>query len=182
MGYVNFKEERYKATNQLKKRRENNKKLFDELDSLIDTLPKADESALIYVLKEAQGIFGYLPKEVQLHIAGRLGISPAKVYGVVSFYSYFSTNPVGEHKISVCLGTVCFVKGSDKIMSEFEKQLNIKAGETTSDLKFTLDGLRCVGACGLAPVVVVDGKVYGLCTPDQVTDILDEYRELELNC
>ncbi|MBC6695699.1 NAD(P)H-dependent oxidoreductase subunit E [Terrisporobacter mayombei] len=159
-----------------------NKKLFDELDSLIDTLPKADESALIYVLKEAQGIFGYLPKEVQLHIAGRLGISPAKVYGVVSFYSYFSTNPVGEHKISVCLGTVCFVKGSDKIMSEFEKQLNIKAGETTSDLKFTLDGLRCVGACGLAPVVVVDGKVYGLCTPDQVTDILDEYRELELNC
>lgn len=159
-----------------------NKKLFDELDSLIDTLPKADESALIYVLKEAQGIFGYLPKEVQLHIAGRLGISPAKVYGVVSFYSYFSTNPVGEHKISVCLGTVCFVKGSDKIMSEFEKQLNIKAGETTSDLKFTLDGLRCVGACGLAPVVVVDGKVYGLCTPDQVTDILNEYRELELNC
>lgn len=159
-----------------------NKKLFNELDSLIDTLPKADESTLIYVLKEAQGIFGYLPKEVQLHIAGRLGISPAKVYGVVSFYSYFSTNPVGEHKISVCLGTVCFVKGSDKIMSEFEKQLNIKAGETTSDLKFTLDGLRCVGACGLAPVVVVDGKVYGLCTPDQVTDILDEYRELELNC
>ena len=159
-----------------------NKKLFDKLDSLIDTIPKSDESALIYVLKEAQGIFGYLPKEVQLHIAGRLGISPAKVYGVVSFYSYFSTNPVGEHKISVCLGTVCFVKGSDKIMSEFEKQLNIKAGETTSDLKFTLDGLRCVGACGLAPVVVVDGKVYGLCTPDQVTDILDEYRELELNC
>lgn len=159
-----------------------NKKLFDKLDSLIDTIPKSDESALIYVLKEAQGIFGYLPKEVQLHIAERLGISPAKVYGVVSFYSYFSTNPVGEHKISVCLGTVCFVKGSDKIMSEFEKQLNIKAGETTSDLKFTLDGLRCVGACGLAPVVVVDGKVYGLCTPDQVTDILDEYRELELNC
>ena len=79
-----------------------NKKLFDELDSLIDTLPKADESALIYVLKEAQGIFGYLPKEVQLHIAGRLGISPAKVYGVVSFYSYFSTNPTGEHKISIC--------------------------------------------------------------------------------
>lgn len=159
-----------------------NKKLFDKLDSLIDTIPKSDESALIYVLKEAQGIFGYLPKEVQLHIAERLGISPAKVYGVVSFYSYFSTNPVGEHKISVCLGTVCFVKDSDKIMSEFEKQLNIKAGETTSDLKFTLDGLRCVGACGLAPVVVVDGKVYGLCTPDQVTDILDEYRELELNC
>ena len=150
-----------------------NQKLFDELDTLIQNLPVADESSLIYVLKEAQGIFGYLPKEVQLHIADKLGVPYSKVYGVVSFYSYFSTNPVGEHKISVCLGTVCFVKGSDKIMAEFEKELNIKAGETTSDLKFTLDGLRCVGACGLAPVVVVDGKVYGLCTPDQVTNILD---------
>ncbi|MEF2901352.1 MAG: NAD(P)H-dependent oxidoreductase subunit E [Terrisporobacter sp.] len=159
-----------------------NQKLFDELDTLIQNLPVADESSLIYVLKEAQGIFGYLPKEVQLHIADKLGVPYSKVYGVVSFYSYFSTNPVGEHKISVCLGTVCFVKGSDKIMAEFEKELNIKAGETTSDLKFTLDGLRCVGACGLAPVVVVDGKVYGLCTPDQVTNILDEYREVELNC
>lgn len=159
-----------------------NQKLFDELDTLIQNLPVADESSLIYVLKEAQGIFGYLPKEVQLHIADKLDVPYSKVYGVVSFYSYFSTNPVGEHKISVCLGTVCFVKGSDKIMAEFEKELNIKAGETTSDLKFTLDGLRCVGACGLAPVVVVDGKVYGLCTPDQVTNILDEYREVELNC
>ena len=130
-----------------------NQKLFDELDTLIQNLPVADESSLIYVLKEAQGIFGYLPKEVQLHIADKLGVPYSKVYGVVSFYSYFSTNPVGEHKISVCLGTVCFVKGSDKIMAEFEKELNIKAGETTSDLKFTLDGLRCVGACGLAPVV-----------------------------
>ena len=159
-----------------------NQKLFDELDTLIQNLPVADESSLIYVLKEAQGIFGYLPKEVQLHIADKLGVPYSKVYGVVSFYSYFSTNPVGEHKISVCLGTVCFVKGSDKLMAEFEKELNINAGETTSDLKFTLDGLRCVGACGLAPVVVVDGKVYGLCTPDQVTNILDEYREVELNC
>ena len=159
-----------------------NQKLFDELDILIQNLPVADESSLIYVLKEAQGIFGYLPKEVQLHIADKLGVPYSKVYGVVSFYSYFSTNPVGEHKISVCLGTVCFVKGSDKIMAEFEKELNIKAGETTSNLKFTLDGLRCVGACGLAPVVVVDGKVYGLCTPDQVTNILDEYIEVELNC
>ena len=88
-----------------------NQKLFDELDILIQNLPVADESSLIYVLKEAQGIFGYLPKEVQLHIADKLGVPYSKVYGVVSFYSYFSTNPVGEHKISVCLGTVCFVKG-----------------------------------------------------------------------
>lgn len=158
-----------------------NKKLFDELDSLIASLPAADESALIYVLKEAQGIFGYLPKEVQLHIAGKLGVSPAKVYGVVSFYSYFSTNPVGEHKISVCLGTACFVKGSKDVLAELEKQLEIKAGETTKDLKFTIECLRCVGACGLAPVVVVDGKVYSRVTPEDVTSIINEYRELEMS-
>lgn len=159
-----------------------NKKLFDELDSLIVALPEADESALIYVLKEAQGIFGYLPKEVQLYIAGKLGVSPAKVYGVVSFYSYFSTTPVGEHKINVCLGTACFVKGANAVLAEFEKQLGIKSGETTPDLKFTIECLRCVGACGLAPVVVIDGKVYSRVTPDDVTSIIDEYKEVEMSC
>ena len=115
-------------------------------------------------------------------ISEKLNIAPAKVYGVVSFYSYFTTEPRGKYKISVCLGTVCFVKGSDKVMAEFEKQLGIKAGETTEDLKFTLEGLRCVGACGLAPVVVVNGKVYGQSTPDDVSKILDKYRNLELSC
>ena len=159
-----------------------NKKMFDELDSLINTIPTIDESALIYVLKEAQGIFGYLPKEVQLYISKKLGLSPAKVYGVVSFYSYFSTTPIGEHKISVCLGTACFVKGAKNVLLEFEKQLGIKSGQTTPDLKFTIEPLRCVGACGLAPVVVIDGKVYSRVTPEDVTKILDEYRELEVNC
>lgn len=158
-----------------------NKQLFEELDSFIDSLQTKD-GALIQVLHQAQGIFGYLPKEVQLHISKKLNLAPAKVYGVVSFYSYFTTEPIGEYKISVCLGTVCFVKGSDKIMAEFEKQLGIKAGGTTKDLKFTLEGLRCVGACGLAPVVVVNGKVYGQVTPEQVSEILDHYRELELSC
>lgn len=159
-----------------------NKKLFDELDNLISNLPVSDESALIFVLKEAQGIFGYLPKEVQLYIAKKLGVSPAKVYGVVSFYSYFSTTPVGEHKINVCLGTACFVKGSKKVLAAIEKELGIKAGETTPDLKFTIECLRCVGACGLAPVVVVDGKVYSRVSPDEVSKILDDYREVEMNC
>ena len=159
-----------------------NQKLFDELDILIQNLPVADESSLIYVLKEAQGIFGYLPKEVQLHIADKLGVPYSKVYGVVSFYSYFSTNPVGEHKISVCLGTACFVKGSKNVLAELEKQLEIKNGETTKDLKFSIECLRCVGACGLAPVVVIDGKVYSRVSPDDITDILNEYRELEVNC
>ena len=159
-----------------------NKKLFDELDSLINDLPVADESALIFVLKEAQGIFGYLPKEVQLYIAKKLNVAPSKVYGVVSFYSYFSTTPVGEHKISVCLGTACFVKGSKAVLAELEKQLDITAGETTKDLKFTIECLRCVGACGLAPVVVVDGKVFSRVTPDDVSDIINEYKEVEMSC
>ncbi|MBH7050659.1 NAD(P)H-dependent oxidoreductase subunit E [Clostridioides difficile] len=158
-----------------------NKQLFDELDIFIDSLA-TKEGALIQALHEAQGIFGYLPKEVQLHVARKLGVAPAKVYGVVTFYSYFTTEPVGKYKISVCLGTVCFVKGADKILSAFEKQLGIKVGETTSDFKFSLEGLRCLGACGLAPVVTVNGKVYGKVKPDQVSEILDTYRELELNC
>lgn len=157
-----------------------NKSLFDELDTFIDTL-STKKGALIQVLHHAQGIFGYLPKEVQLHVASKLDVSPAKVYGVVSFYSYFTTEPKGEYKISVCLGTVCFVKGSDKVLREFEKQLGIKSGETTPDLKFSLEGLRCVGACGLAPVVVVNGKVYGQVKPEQVADILNHYNKLELS-
>jgi NADH-quinone oxidoreductase subunit E len=155
-----------------------NKQLFEQLDYFINKLENK-EGSLIQVLHHAQGIFGYLPKEVQLYIAEQLNVAPAKVYGVVSFYSYFTAEPKGEYKISVCLGTVCFVKGADKILAEFEKQLGIKSGETTSDLKFSLEGLRCVGACGLAPVVVVNGKVYGQVKVDQVKDIINEYKQLE---
>lgn len=152
-----------------------NKHLFDQLDNFIDSL-ETRKGALIQVLHHAQGIFGFLPKEVQLYIAKALDVAPSKVYGVVSFYSYFTTEPRGEYKISVCLGTVCFVKGADKILAQFEKELGIKSGETTKDLKFSLEGLRCVGACGLAPVVVVNGKVYGQVKPEDVTSILDNYR------
>lgn len=158
-----------------------NKNLFDELDRFINSLPTKN-GALIQVLHHAQGIFGYLPREVQLYVAEKLDLSPAKVYGVVSFYSYFTTEPKGEYKVSVCLGTVCFVKGSDKILEKFEDLLGIKSGETTKDSKFSLEGLRCVGACGLAPVVVVNGKVYGHVKLDQVEDIINEYKALEVNC
>lgn len=158
-----------------------NNDVFEELDEFIDSLP-TKKGALIQVLHHAQGLFGYLPKEVQLHIAKKLDVSPAKVYGVVSFYSYFTTEQKGEYKISVCLGTVCFVKGADKILAEFEKQLGIKSGETTSDLMFSLEGLRCVGACGLAPVVVVNGKVYGQVKVGQVKDIIAEYKQIEATC
>lgn len=155
-----------------------NRHLFDKLDSFIDSLPTKDGS-LIQVLHHAQEIFGFLPKEVQLYIAQSLNIPPSKVYGVVSFYSYFTTEPKGKYKISVCLGTVCFVKGSDKILEQFEKELGIKVGETTDDLLFSLEDLRCVGACGLAPVVVINGKVYGQVKPSDVSNILDSYRNLE---
>lgn len=155
-----------------------NRHLFDKLDNFIDSLHTKDGS-LIQVLHHAQEIFGFLPKEVQLYIAQSLNIPPSKVYGVVSFYSYFTTEPKGKYKISVCLGTVCFVKGSDKILEQFEKELGIKVGETTDDLLFSLEDLRCVGACGLAPVVVINGKVYGQVKPSDVSNILDSYRNLE---
>ena len=144
---------------------------FEKLNTFIDSLINK-ESELITILHKAQNIFGYLPKEVQLHISRKLKIPAAKVNGVVTFYSYFTEEPRGEHIISVCMGTACFVRGSEAIMNELEDALKIKAGQTTSDGKYTVDGLRCVGACGLAPVVIVDGKVYGRVTKEQVKDIL----------
>jgi NADH-quinone oxidoreductase subunit E len=146
---------------------------FQELDSFIQNLPATD-GALITVLHKAQEIFGYLPEDVQLHIAGKLGIPAAKVYGVVSFYSFFNTQPRGDYSISVCLGTACFVRGSANILAEFEKELGIKNGGTTADGMFSLNSLRCVGACGLAPVVMVNDKVHGRVKPEDTKRIIDE--------
>ena len=155
-----------------------NKLLFEELDTFINSL-EIKNNTLIQVLHHAQDLFGYLPEEVQIYISKKLNISPSKVYEVVEFYSYFTTEPKGKYKISVCLGRVCFDKGSDKILSEFEKQLGIKAGQTSKDNSFSLDGLRCVGACGLAPVVVINDKVHAQFKPEQVSDILAYYKSLE---
>lgn len=151
-----------------------NKDVFKELDEFIDSLP-SKHGVLIEVLHHAQKLFGYLPDKVQLHIAEKLEVSPAKVYGVVSFYSYFTTEPKGEYKVSVCMGTACFVKGADKVLEAFEEELGIKSGENTPDLKFSLESLRCVGACGLAPVVVINEKVYGRVKPEDVKGIVEEY-------
>lgn len=134
-----------------------------------------DPGNLINILHAAQGLFGYLPKEVQEVIAAELNIPAAKVYGVVTFYSYFSMLPKGKYPVSVCLGTACYVRGAEKVLEEFERQLEIKVGETTKDGLFSLDCLRCVGACGLAPVVTIGKKVYGRLTPEKVRDILSEY-------
>ena len=132
------------------------------------------ESALIKVLYEAQNLFGYLPKDVMLFISDRLGIPVAKIYGVVSFYSLFTTEPKGRCQIKVCMGTACFVRGSEKIARQFEHELGLKMGETTPDRKFSLDSLRCVGACGLAPVVLVNDQAYGKLGGDDVSRIIKE--------
>lgn len=136
---------------------------------------KSEKGALMPVLHAAQSIYGYLPAEVQTVIAEGLGVPLAEVYGVATFYSQFSLSPKGKHRISVCLGTACYVKGSDKVLEEIEKELRIKCGECTPDKKFSIDSCRCVGACGLAPVMIVDGEVYGKLTAKDVAGILDGY-------
>lgn len=149
---------------------------FAELDQYIETTTK-NEAALIHVLHKAQSIFGFLPKEAQLYIGRKLNVSGAKVFGVVSFYSYFTTNPVGKHKINVCTGTACYVKGVEPVFDKFKELLGVKNGETTADKIFTLKDVRCVGACGLAPVVVIDEKVFGHVKPEDVEGIINEYKK-----
>ena len=132
---------------------------------------------LINVLHKAQGEFGYLPEEVQREIAKRLGIPVAKVYGVVTFYSFFTMTPKGKHAISVCMGTACYVRDAEKVVDEVRKQLGIGVGEVTADGRFSLDCLRCVGACGLAPVMLIGDKVYGRVEPKQIKGILALYND-----
>lgn len=135
--------------------------------------------ALLPVLHEAQEIYGYLPIEVQQMVADGLGVSLSEVFGVATFYSRFSLTPKGKHRISVCLGTACYVKGSDKILTEIENLLGIKSGECTPDGLFSIDSCRCVGACGLAPVMMIDEDVYGKLTPKEVANILKKYQDEE---
>ena len=136
---------------------------------------KDNPGALMPVLQKAQEIYGYLPIEVQTIIADMLGVSLSEVYGVATFYAQFSLNPKGEHRISVCLGTACYVKGADKILEELERILEIKVGECTRDGLFSLDACRCVGACGRAPVMMIDEDVYGRIKPEDVAGILQKY-------
>ena len=151
-----------------------NKEMFDELNEFIVSLNN-NPSELIAILHRAQSIFGYLPMKVQSFIADKLGINVSKVYGVVTFYSFFTMVPKGEYVINICLGTACFVRGADKILERVEEILKIKNGETTPDRKFTLTTLRCVGACGLAPVMQINDKTYGNVTVDDVERILMDY-------
>lgn len=137
---------------------------------------KDDKSSLIAVMQEAQDIYGYLPIEVQNMIAEGMDIPLEKVFGVSTFYAQFSLAQKGEHHISVCLGTACYVKGSGKVMEELEKVLGIEAGGITSDMKFSLDATRCIGACGLAPVMTVGEDVYGRLEPKMIAGIIAKYK------
>jgi NADP-reducing hydrogenase subunit HndA len=130
---------------------------------------------LINILHSTQGHFGYLPEAVQNEIALNLNMPLAKIYGVVSFYSFFTMTPKGKYPISVCLGTACFVRGAEKIVEALEEELKIKVGQVTEDGKFSLDCLRCIGACGLAPVIMIGDHVHGRLTPDMIKGLLQQY-------
>jgi len=150
-----------------------------QLEAYLDALPLTEEPErnrgfLIQSLHKAQDLFGYLPESVQLFVANKLGIHLSQVYGVISFYSYFTDTPKGDFQINVCTGTACYVKGAGKILEEFSRLLGIGEGQTSGDQRFSLGGLRCVGACSLAPVVMVNERVYGNVTPEMVPEILND--------
>ncbi|MDE6035553.1 MAG: NAD(P)H-dependent oxidoreductase subunit E [Ruminococcus sp.] len=136
---------------------------------------KDDKGALMPILQKAQAIYGYLPIEVQKIISDNTGISLEKIYGVVTFYAQFSLYPKGEHTISVCLGTACYVKGSGEIFEKLQEMLGISDGECTEDGKFSLEACRCIGACGLAPVLTVGEDVYGRLTVEDIDHIIAKY-------
>lgn len=150
---------------------------FELIDRIVEQY-KGQEGALIPLLHKVQQAIGYLPEDVQAYIAEKLHIPLSEVYGVVSFYALFNTEPKGKFKISVCLGTACYVKGAGQIVAEFEKELNIKVGGTTEDGLFTLEACRCLGACGLAPVMMINDNVHGRLVPGSgdVADIINKYK------
>ena len=147
----------------------------EELDAVIEEL-RGEEGALMPIMQRAQDIYGYLPLEVQRYIALGLDIPVSEVYGVATFYSQFLLNPKGEHPVSVCLGSACYVKGSGKLMERLETLLGVKNGEITADCRFSLDATRCIGACGLAPVLTIGEDVYGRLEPAELDGILAKYR------
>lgn len=150
--------------------------LYEKLDAFIDgcTDPKED---IIRILHEAQSIFGYLPKEVQLHVARNSGLPAAKINGIVTFYSFFSEKPSGKYRINICMGTACFVKGSAAVLKELKDQLKVDEDGMSADGLFSLREVRCLGACGLAPVLTVNDAIHGHVKPEDIAGLLKQYRE-----
>ena len=139
---------------------------------------KNEETPLMMILEAIQTEYGYIPLEVQELVSSLTGIPVAEIYGVVTFYSFFSLKPKGKYVIGVCLGTACYVKGGQQVMDKFSEMLGIKPGETTDDGLFTLDALRCIGACGIAPAISINGKVYPKMEVNKVAPIIKEYHDL----
>ena len=140
-----------------------------------------EKTPLMMILSDIQKEYGYIPLAVQELVSARTNIPVAEIYGVVTFYSFFSLTPKGKYVIGVCLGTACYVKGAQQILDKFADIIGIKPGETSADGLFTLDALRCIGACGIAPAVTINGKVYPKLTVDAVPKIVDEYKAMEAN-
>jgi len=147
---------------------------YDQLQAYIDEV-KDTKGPLMRTMQKAQEIFGYLPIEVQNFIAEGLKVPITEVYGVATFYAQFRLDPIGRYNISVCLGTACYVKGSQKVFDRLEQELGVGDGKTTPDGRFTLNATRCLGACGLAPIMMINDSVYGRLTPDDIPGILAEY-------
>ena len=148
---------------------------FAKFDRKVE-LYKSTNGALMPILNEAQKIFGCIPLEVQIKISEGINVPLAEVYGVITFYSHFSLEPRGEYVIGLCMGTACYVKNAQRILEELEKETETKAGKTSLDGKFTIEATRCIGACGLAPVLTVNKDVYGRVTVDQIAAIIAKYR------
>lgn len=154
------------------------KKEEDRLNEVVCIIEKHKDmkGALIPVLHEIQDLYGYLPEDALMKVSEKLNVPMTEIYGVASFYSIFALKPKGEHVIRVCLGTACYVKGSQSIIDKISQELDIEIGKTTKDGKFTLEATRCLGACGLAPVMVIGDRVYGRLTVEQIPRILSEYK------
>ena len=166
-------------------KKENIEKYLQPLEEILQEYETGDgksetdrvkEKYLIPILQEAQEEYGYLPREVLKRIAGYLNLSLSQVYGVVTFYTQFHLEPRGENIIRVCTGTACHVRGASGILEEMEEELGIESGETTDNLKFTLETVACIGACGLAPVIMINDQTHGRLTPDRVPEILEKYQ------
>ena len=153
-------------------------KLSNEMKELLKNYSQ-DKSNLIQILNEVQEKYGYIPKQSQIEISNYLSIPMAEIYGVITFYSRFTLEPKGKYNISVCLGTACFVKGSQALLDRLKERLKIDEGGTTPDGTFSIDATRCVGACGLAPVFTINNEVYGKATVKKLDEVLDEYMKKE---
>ena len=150
----------------------------EKMEQILNKYTK-EKSNLIQILNDVQESYGYIPKTAQLAISEYLGLPMAEIYGVITFYSRFTLRPKGKYNISVCLGTACYVKGSEKVLDRLKEKLGIDVGETTPDGKFSIEATRCIGACGLAPVFTVNDEVYGNATPELMDKVLEEYQNKE---